>query len=148
MKKIFLATSFSGQVDAEGKILPGYKKFVNDIIPALREEYEVFCAAEYEGWQYYHSTAEAGVEKDVEEIDKADILLALLHEKISGGIHIEIGYALGRGKEVILVTDGNKLSYFTGGLADLHKVTHLEYRNPKALAEQVKQLDSPKPASA
>jgi len=146
MKKIFLATSFSGQVDDKGEILPEYKKYVNDIIVALRENYDVFCAAEYEGWQYYHSTAEAGVEKDLEEIDKADILLALLHEKISGGIHIEIGYALGRSKEVILVTNGNKLSYFTGGLADLHKVAHLEYRNPKVLAEQVEQLDSSKPA--
>ena len=135
--KIFLATSFSSQIGANGGIIPSYKKFVEDIINALRAKgHEVFCAAEYEGWRYFHATAKVGVRKDLEEIDKSDAVVALLHEKISGGIHTEIGYAVGLGKKVILATQNLELRYFNQGMVDNNRAQSIQFKDPAELADK------------
>lgn len=138
MSKIFLATSFSGKTDEQGRILRQYRLFVEDILTSLRTKFEVFCAAEYEGWQYYHATAEAGVEKDLEEIDKADMLVALIHPNVSAGLNVEIGYAVAKGKKVFLVTEPDVgLNYFNRGLVNLGKAAHFQYQNSEVLTRDV-----------
>jgi len=135
--KIFLATAFSSKVDETGKVLLEFRKPVEQLLELLRKNNQVFCAAEYEGWQYFNAAPEVGAKLDLEEVAKADVLLALLTEKVSAGVQIEIGYALGQGKQVIIATmPGVKLSYFTQGVANLGLAKHVVYQDSADLAKQ------------
>ncbi len=105
--KIFLATSFSGKVDYETKeVLPEFKTFVEQVLACLRKQsgIEVFCAVEQEGWIITDTPPAITVQDDLEQVDKADVLLALVDEEPSAGVQFEIGYATAKGKRVILLT--------------------------------------------
>lgn len=144
MKKLFLATSFSGQVDYEtGQVKPEFRKNTEIIIDALRKVggFTVFCAIEHEGWIISNDPPEIGVKKDLEEIDDSDAVLAILQDNISAGVQYEIGYADGAGKSVFVATqEGTDLSYFNQGAANLGRITHLSYESPELLAAQVREL--------
>jgi len=144
MKNLFLATSFSGQVDYEtGQVKPEFRKSIEKILEALRNVggFAVFCAVEHEGWIISDAPPEEGVKKDLQEIDKSDVFLALVHDAVSGGVQYEIGYADGTGKSVFIATpEDTNLIYFNQGAANLGRVTHLEYASPELLATQVREL--------
>jgi nucleoside 2-deoxyribosyltransferase len=146
MKKLFLATSFSGQIDYEtGQVKPEFRKDIEEIIEALRKVggFAVFCAVEHEGWIISNDPPEVGVEKDLAEIDDSDVVLGILHDAVSGGVQYEIGYADGRGKSVFVATrEGVDLAYFNQGIANLGRVTHLSYESPELLAAQIKEQAS------
>jgi nucleoside 2-deoxyribosyltransferase len=140
-KKLFLAASFSVQVDyATGKVNEAFRQEIEAVIAALREVgFEVFSAMEYEGWVISNDAPEVGVKKDLAEIDAADVLLALLHDPRSPGTQFELGYAVARGKQVLVATPPDvKLAYFSQGLANANYVTHLSNETPELLAQAVK----------
>ncbi len=141
MSKVFLATSFSNQVDYDtGEVKPVFRKVIEEILEALRKSghLEVFCAVEHEGWIITNSPPDIGVKKDLEEIDNSDILLALVHDQPSAGVQFEIGYALGKGKHVFIATEGDgRLSYFNQGVVGNNLARHLSYENPEKLATQL-----------
>ena len=142
MKKIFLATSFSGQVDAQsGKVLPELRAFIEALLVALRKDdmAEVFCAAEYEDWMIAgDAPPEVGVQKDLQEIDAADVVVALMHAQLSAGVQFELGYAVAKSKHVILVHHaGQKLTYFNQGAVSSGLITQLAYDNLESLIAQL-----------
>lgn len=141
MKNLFLATSFSTQVDLEtGKVHTDFRQKVQAIIDALTSAgFKVFCAIEHEGWVINNQAPDVGITKDLEQIDSSDVFVALLHDGISAGVQFETGYAVGKGKKVFVATTGeDKLAYFNQGAASAGKVTHILYDEPKLLAQEVK----------
>lgn len=132
MKKIFLATSFSGQINpSTGTIIPEFRTEIEKLLHALRQKkYEVFCAVEVEGWQISDTPPENGVKVDLEEIDKADILLGLVHDQPSAGVQFEVGYAVALNKEVIIARHSEgKLSYFNLGLVNYGRAKEITYND-------------------
>lgn len=144
MSKLFLATSFSGHVDYEtGIVVPEYRRTIEGILSALRTtgEFDVFCAVEYEGWVISGDVPpEVGVQKDLAEIDEADIVLAVLPTGIiSAGIQYEVGYADAKGTHVVLATEkGTELAYFNQGVVALGRVAHIAYESSEDLALQMR----------
>ncbi|HEX7963834.1 MAG TPA: nucleoside 2-deoxyribosyltransferase [Candidatus Saccharimonadales bacterium] len=141
MKHLFLSTSFSGQVDAQtGQVLPEFRKSIQAILKSLREQpdVEVFCAMEHEGWKTSDELADKGVRHDIEQVDAADVLVALMHDGISAGLQFELGYAIAKGKRVILAMRHDwKLPYFNQGLVSGGYVTLVTYDTPANLATQL-----------
>lgn len=144
MKRLFVATSFSGHVDYEtGQVNPEFRKSIEETLDALRSVggFAVFCAVEYEGWVISDVPPEVGVEKDLEEIEKCDVFLALLHGAVSAGVQYETGYADAKEKQVIVATPSDtNLSYFNQGAVNLGRSKHVRYDSPELLAAQVKKL--------
>ena len=144
MYRIFLATSFSGQVNNEtGGVTPNYRQKVEAVINALRtiSNFTIFCAVEHENWVIASDKPpETGVGKDLAEIDESDIVLALLPTGIlSAGLQYEVGYADAMGKQVFLATEpGSKLNYFNQGATNLGRVTHIEYASPEDLVAAIR----------
>lgn len=142
--KLFVSTSFSGKVDHEtGLVLPEFRKPIEEILESLRtrDKLKVFCAVEREGWKISNEPPEIGVAKDLEEIAKADAVLALLHDQPSAGVQFEMGEASGAGKKVFAATKGeDKLAYFNQGLANLGRIIHLTYDDPGMLTRQIVKL--------
>jgi hypothetical protein len=141
MKRLFLSTSFSGQVDPQtGKVVPEFRKFIEGALKALREQpdVDVFCAIEDEGWKITDALPDKGVRHDIEQVDAADGLIALLHDNISAGVQFEIGYAAAKGKRVVLAAHSDhKLAYFNQGLVSAGYVTLVTYDTPRDLATQL-----------
>lgn len=141
MKKAFLSTSFSGKVDeASGEVLPEFRAFIEAILQALREEdLEVFAAIEDEGWMVANDVpAEVGVQKDLAEINAADVIVALVHDKPSAGVQFEIGYAVAKGKQVILARhEHDQLAYFNQGVVSSGLMTLVTYEDTAALINQL-----------
>ena len=142
MKKLFVATSFSGQVDyVTGHVKSEFRKSIEAILESLRVigGFTVFCAIEHEGWVISNDPPEVGVAKDLEEIDASDGVLAILHDAPSAGVQYEMGYANGQNKQVFAATPAEeKLAYFNQGLVNLGNIIHISYENHELLAEQLK----------
>ena len=140
MNKLFLATTFSGQVNYEtGQVNPVFRESIEAVLKSLRTlgGFSVFCAVEHEGWKVGDEPPHIGVAKDKAEIDAADGLLALLQPVPSEGVQWEIGYATGK-KPVMLahapdVTPG----YFNQGLITLGEVSLAIYNDPNELTAGV-----------
>jgi nucleoside 2-deoxyribosyltransferase len=140
MKKVFLSTSFSGKVDySTGEVQPAFRKEIETILEALRgEEMDVFCAVEDEGWNITNTPPEVGVKHDLDRVDEAEVLLALVEETISAGVQFELGYAVAKGKQVILATAaGVKVAYFNQGVVSNGMMTLLTYDNVATLIQQL-----------
>jgi nucleoside 2-deoxyribosyltransferase len=141
MKRIFLSTSFSGKVQYEtGQVVPEFRAALEGVLKALREQpdVEVFCAIEDEGWKISEVLPGKGVLKDIEEVDKADIIVALMQDKPSAGVQFEIGYAVAKGKRVVLAAKaGEELSFFNQGLVSSGLVTYVAYDDARSLITQL-----------
>jgi hypothetical protein len=142
MKKVFLSTSFSGKVnEMTGEVLPEFRKEIEGILEALRKsgDLDVFCAVEDEGWSIDNTPPEVGVKHDIERVDTSDVLIALVEDVISAGVQFELGYAVAKGKQVILASAMNaKVAYFNQGVVSNGMMTLVTYDN---VATLVKQLD-------
>jgi hypothetical protein len=143
MHKIFLGTAFSsGKVDEiSGEVLPDFRMLVERLLGTLREleDVNVFCAVEDEHWVLPKDPPEIGIAKDIGKLDDADTFLALVEDHPSAGVQFEIGYALAKGKRVILVArSGAGFTYFNQGLIGAGLVTLITYEeNPAAVKDQL-----------
>jgi len=143
MTGLFLSTSFTAHTDKTGIIIPAYKAFIEQLLANLRDDgtLSVFCALEYENWKISEEPPEVSIRKDVKEIEHADALLALLPKGTSsGGVQFEIGLAYALGKKVFLATESDaKLAFFNQGAINAGYMTHIRYKNPQLLAQQITQ---------
>ncbi|HSX00262.1 MAG TPA: nucleoside 2-deoxyribosyltransferase [Patescibacteria group bacterium] len=141
MKHIFLSTSFSGQVNYDtGEVFPEFRTSIETILTALREllDVDVFCAVEDEGWKISADLLDKGVQKDIEEVDFADTLIALIHDAPSAGVQFEIGYAVAKGKQVILAAQTEQpLAFFNEGLVSAGYITLVRYDTATDLVAQL-----------
>jgi hypothetical protein len=141
MKKVFLSTSFSGKVNlSTGEVIPVFRKEVEAVLDALRKTggLEVFCAAEDEKWNIAATPPEVGVKHDLERLDEADVLLALVEEAVSAGVQFELGYAVGKGKQVIFASAASaKVAYFNQGIISNGMMTLVAYDNIPTLIRQL-----------
>lgn len=140
MKQIFLSTTFSGSINTDtGTVLPEFRASIEAVLASLREQPDVvvFCAIEREGWKI---SGELGkdVAQDIKEVGDADVLVALVQDKLSAGVQFEIGYAVALGKQVVLAMRADhKLPYFNQGLVSGGFVTLITYDTPANLMTQL-----------
>ncbi len=145
MTNLFVCTSFSGHVNYETRCVnPDYRESIASILDAIRSvgKLSVFCAIEHEGWIVSDKSAGLGVKKDLDELDKSDAVLALPPAGIvSGGLQYEMGYADGKGKQLIVATEqGVELAYFNEGIVELGRAEHIIYDGGAMLAQQVSDI--------
>jgi nucleoside 2-deoxyribosyltransferase len=140
MKNVFLATSFSHKVNAEGEVEAAFRAEIEALLQGIRKEagVKVFCAIEDEKWQLFNTLPEVAVQNDLKVLEAADVLVALLDQKISAGVQFEIGYAVAKGKQVILAIQlGTPIAYYNQGAAGAGWVTLITYADLEALIPQL-----------
>jgi nucleoside 2-deoxyribosyltransferase len=142
MKKVFLATSFSGKVDMHtGQVLPAFRAVIENLLRELRKDdvCEVFCAVEHEGWMIANNVPpEVGVQKDLQAIEDAEVVVALMDNQPSAGVQFELGYAAAKGKQIVVAHHaGEKLAYFNQGAVSFGLMTQLAYETSEALIGQL-----------
>ena len=102
--KIFVATSYSSQVDyASGAVLPAYKAWLEAILSSIEQQgHIVFCALRADNYAVNSDDPAAAFKLDLEQLELSDVVLALLNDKVSAGVQTEIGAAVALKKRVLL----------------------------------------------
>jgi nucleoside 2-deoxyribosyltransferase len=140
MKRVFLAASFSQQLDSvEGKVTRDFKRAIEALVELLRRhDFEVVCSAETLGWRWDETPLEMSVAKDLQAIKDADVLLALIADKPSAGVQFEIGYAVAQQKQVVLAaTTGHTLAHFDQGAVSAGLMTYVAYDTAESLVDHL-----------
>ena len=141
MKNVFLATSFSHKVNPAGEVEAAFQAEVEVLLQGMRKEagVKVFCAAEDENWHIFNTALpEVAVQNDLKVLDAADVLVVLLDQKISAGVQFEMGYAVAKGKQVVLaVQQGVEIAAYNQGAIGAGWMTLITYANVEALIPQL-----------
>jgi nucleoside 2-deoxyribosyltransferase len=143
--KIFLSTSFSHMIDNNTmEVKPEFREEIEQILLTIRSVgHEVFAAVEDEGWKMSELTPAEGAKYDIRRVEEADIIIAILHEKISAGVQWEIGYADALGKKVYIMSDeATDIGYWNRALEDLGRIARLPYNRQdlKKFADTIKKI--------
>lgn len=143
--KIFLSTSFSQVINYDtGEVEPKIRQEIEQILQTIRAAgHEVFAAVEDEGWKISKLTPAEGAKYDIRRVEEADVLIAILHEKISAGVQWEIGYADALGKKAYVISDeSTDIGYWNRALEELGRITRLPYNQQgiQEFAEAIKKF--------
>lgn len=118
MSKVFLAFPFSNIMDENKRVIEKYEMFLkesrNEIIA---RGCEVFLAHYREEWGKGLMTAEQCTPLDLMEMESTALVLAFPGSPISGGVHIELGWASAKGKKIVLfLKNGEEYSPLIHGM--------------------------------
>lgn len=143
--KLFLSTTFSNKVNQDTmEVEPAFRQEIEQILSILRAAgHKVFAAVEDEGWRLGDATPVEATRYDIEHIDEADAVIALLHDKPSAGVQWEIGYADALGKRVyVIFEEGTDIGYWNRALEELGRIMRLPYgrHDIQTFTEAVKKL--------
>ncbi len=126
--KVFLATSYTTNIDAVGNVHPAFR----DKVEAIIKRYEVAgreveCDAKEAHWRITPDIDPArAIQLDLEHIKQCDELAALIDQTVSAGVQLEIGFALALRKRITLITEkGVPLNWTNQTLTRFPLVSHL-----------------------
>jgi hypothetical protein len=128
--KIFIAFSFTQLIDDTTGIL---KNNVREFLVEIRNElicngHDVFLAHYREDWGEKLMGPLECTPKDFDEMRNTELVIAFPGSPISGGVHIELGWASALGKKIILMLDKNQIySPLVEGLMTITKVETYQY---------------------
>lgn len=128
--KIFLALPFSQFCENDKDEVEDCNKwFFNELtqkIKALGLDY--FLAHEREDWGAKYKSAEESTSIDFNIMSSADLIVAVPGNPISGGVHIELGWASAMRKDILMFLDKSKeYSPMIEGLSSITNVKYFYY---------------------
>ena len=141
--KIFLSVSYSSKVDPTGKVMADYRSELEDVISVFeQDDHQVFCAPREDGWKLNDASPAEAFNLDIKTIDDCGIFMAFVGGQVSAGIQLEIGYALAKGKRIVIVSHQKEtLSYINKGLVDTNRASLITYDSQHGLVEKLKTHD-------
>ncbi len=139
---LFLSVSYSAQVDAQGRILPEYRTGLERTLSIFEDrQHKVFCAPREDGWKLNDMSPAEAFLLDVAEIEKSDVFIAFVGNRISDGIQLELGFALAKGKRIILLNQVDEtLSYINKGMVESGRAELITFANQDDLAQKLEHL--------
>ena len=139
---IFLSVSFSSEVDEKGIVKEAYRSDLETLIDELEEAgHKVFCAPRLEGWKITDHDPVHALKTDLAEIDKTDVYIAIVGDRVSTGVQLETGYALARDKRIVLASPASaNLSWTNNALTGFDNVSSVIFEFYDQLAQQILQV--------
>ena len=79
---------------------------------------------------------------DMKNVVDADLVVAFLGKELSGGVHIELGWATSLKKRVVIFQkEGCKIPPLTKGLRYLPKVSLIKYQDDETLFSELARVN-------
>ena len=124
--KVFLASPFSQFCDDKEDVILENRWFFEDIIKELKKnKIDYFCSQEREEWGEKYSSPEESTICDIEAIKDCDLFVAIPGNPISGGVHVEIGWASMLKKKCIVFLE--KDVYYSPMITGLKSITDCKF---------------------
>ena len=111
--KVFISCPFTGLCDREKyEIKEKYKEFFIKLINELENlDCDYYLAIKRENWGIDHKGPEECTKSDFEGVKESDFLIVIpgnkISQGISGGVHIELGWASALNKKMHILTEDN-----------------------------------------
>jgi nucleoside 2-deoxyribosyltransferase len=106
--RAFLAAPFTQVLDESGLVEAGFRAYLTRVYEFLEGlGYKVENAHVREEWGRRLDTPAQAIALDLAGIDKSDVLIVLVGMAPSEGVQLEIGYAIGRDKRIVVVQDAS-----------------------------------------
>ena len=124
---VFYAFPFAQLCNTDdGQVEQKYRNFFEGLKNLAKENhFEYFLAHERENWGAEYKGPEECVPHDYEGVVKSDVMIVVPGNPISGGVHVEMGWASANNKKMhIFLEKGQKYSPVVMGLKSL---TNVEY---------------------
>lgn len=133
--KAFLAAPFSNKYNKQKKEFDvSCKYLIMCIIELLeKEEFEVFSSHVIEEWGDKLAPPDEYLPRDIEELEKSDILIALIDEN-TPGVYVELGWGyLLRKRIIALIKTDMKIPEFVSGILEVNKVDIIYFNSTNDL---------------
>ena len=103
--KVFVAASYSSKVNyVSGEVYADYRQWMEAQLDAIEAEgHEVFNSLRKDSYKINNDDPAGAFLTDFDELDRSDVLVAFVSDKVSAGVQVEIGYAIAKSMRVILV---------------------------------------------
>lgn len=128
--KVFLALPFSQFCNNEtDEVEENNKWFFKCLVTKIKElNLDYFLAHEREDWGAKYKSAEESTLIDFNAIKSSDIVVAVPGCPLSGGVHIELGWASASNKKILIfLKKGFDYSPMVEGLSNITDVKYFEY---------------------
>ncbi len=124
--KVFLAMPFSQFCENDEEVVIENRWFFFELIERVKElGMEYFLAHEREDWGAKYTSAKESTVVDYKAMQSSDIVVAIPGNPISGGVHMELGWATSMKKKILIFLDKNhEYSPMVEGACGL---THVKY---------------------
>lgn len=98
----------------------------------------VYNAHRREAWGAEFLTATECTKLDLAEISQSDLFVGFPGSPASPGTHVEIGWASGQGKPMVLLMEkGAKYTFLVTGLQSVAPVEYVEYENVAEILDRL-----------
>lgn len=126
---VFLASPFSQFCDEETDTIINNRWFFEDIIFKLKQKnIKYFCSQEREEWGAKYIGPTESIKADVNGIQECNLFVAIPGNPISGGVHVEIGWASSLKKKMIVFLEkGIEYSPMILGLPEITNCKFVYY---------------------
>lgn len=111
--KVFISCPFTGLCDEKKyEVKNQYKSFFNKLVEMIESKgCEYYLAIKRENWGIEHKGPEECTKSDYEGVKTSDILIVIpgnnISKGISGGVHVELGWASAMKKKLHLLIEDN-----------------------------------------
>lgn len=136
--RVFLAYPFTQLLDSNGLLKGESKEFILSSIKQIEQRgHSVFSAQRREDFGEALMTPEIATELDFNEMKNADLVVAFPGQfPISGGVHVELGWASALQKQIILfIHKDERYSPMVDGLHTVTSVTYVEFDDTDSYAD-------------
>jgi nucleoside 2-deoxyribosyltransferase len=131
-KRIFVGAPFHGYINPNtGILLNDKRSMLEHIIKCCENKgHTVTNSHVREKWGESWMPPEKCTPLDYNEVQNADIFVAVPGNPPSGGVHVELGWASALKKRIIIFLEkGKKYSNLVTGLKEVAEVDYIEYTN-------------------
>lgn len=127
MAQLFIGAPLTAYLDEEKRFDPEARKLIESIIRrATGNGWTVYSAHEAEQWGLQILDAGQTLKRDLDAIERSDIVLFLLLDAPSPGVNLEIGYAIRAAKEILFLgSDLGGVGYLGLGLVEAGRALQL-----------------------
>lgn len=124
---VFLSAPFT-QLLTDGGLPVAFRERLVALLDHLEaERWTVGNAHRRENWGDSLDSPYRAVTADLADIEKAEVVVAILGQPASPGVQLEIGFALARNKKLILITDhGDPMPYLIRGIVERESVALIQ----------------------